>query len=131
VTRRANTVLTNCQIELMHAYWKCGEMTAGEAKCELAKLGHNLPDVTVAYLTRKLVEKQCLEPANDRRPFRYRPARTFEEVASQLVRDFVERVFQGSVERMVVGLIGYRVKLSARERALLNRMVEEHSQLQL
>jgi BlaI family transcriptional regulator, penicillinase repressor len=129
VARRANKVLTDRQIELMHAYWKCGELTAGEACRELAKLGHDLAYVTVANLTRTLVEKQCLELVNDRRPFRYRPARTFDEVSSQLVGDFVERVFQGSIERMLVILFGCRRKLSASERAFVARIVKEQSQL--
>lgn len=129
MARRASKVLTDCQIELMHAYWNCGEMTAEEARRELAKLGHDLAYATVANLTRTLVEKHCLEPTNDRRPFRYRPARTFDEVSAHLVSDFVERVFQGSFERMLVILFGCRRKLSASERAFVARIVKEQSQL--
>ena len=126
MARRPSKVLTDCQIELMHAYWKCGEMTAGDAQREMARLGHDLAYPTVANLTRTLVEKRCLEPVNDRRPFRYRPARTFDEVSSHLVGDFVERVFKGSTERLLVVLFERRRKLSASERALLAGILNEN-----
>ncbi len=125
--RPASKELTERELEAMHVYWRRGEMTANEARDELAAAGQNLAYVTVANLTRILVDKGYLEPINDQRPFRYRPVRSFEEAARSLVGDLVERVFRGSREQLLVSLLGRRKKLSARERALLEQVLKEQS----
>jgi predicted transcriptional regulator len=77
-------------------------------------------------LTRILVDKGFLEATNDQRPFVYRPLRSFDEVSRNLVGVLVERVFQGSRERLLVNLFG-RKKLSAKERALLEQILKEQA----
>jgi BlaI family penicillinase repressor len=124
MARPASKELTDRELEVMHVYWRRGEITANEARDDLA-VDHDLAYVTVANLTRILVEKGFLEATNDQRPFRYRPARTFDEVSRSFVGDLVERVFQGSREQLLVNLFGRRKKLSAKERALLEQILKE------
>jgi predicted transcriptional regulator len=123
--RPANKELTDRELEVMHAYWRQGEMTASDARDELAAAGLDLAYVTVANLTRILVEKGFLGATNDQRPFRYRPVRSFDEAARSFVGDLVERVFGGSREQLLVNLFGRRKKLSGKERALLEQVLEE------
>jgi BlaI family penicillinase repressor len=127
MVRPVNKELTDRELEVMHAFWRRGEMTASDARDELAAAGHDLAYVTVANLTRILVEKAYLEATNDQRPFRYRPVRSFDEAARSLVGDLLERVFQGSREQLLVNVLGRRKKLSAKERALLEQILKEQA----
>jgi BlaI family transcriptional regulator, penicillinase repressor len=119
--------LTDRELEVMHAYWERDELTANEARDQLAAAGHDLAYVTVANLTRILVDKGFLVAVNDQRPFRYRPAREFAEVSRGLVGDMLERVFRGSREQLLVNLFGRRKKLTAKERTLLEQVLREQT----
>jgi predicted transcriptional regulator len=125
MARPASKELTERELELMHVYWKRGEITAVEARAELAAGGMDLAYVTVANLTRILLEKGFLETVNEQRPFRYRPVRSFDEVSRTFVSDLVQRVFQGSREQLLVNLFNRRKKLSAKERTLLESILKE------
>jgi BlaI family transcriptional regulator, penicillinase repressor len=125
MARPASKELTDRELEVMHVYWKRGEITAVEAREELAASGMDLAYVTVANLTRILLDKGFLETVNDQRPFRYRPVRSFDEVSRNFVSDLVTRVFQGSREQLLVNLFNRRKKLSAKERALLESILKE------
>ena len=123
--RPAAKELTDRELEVMHVYWKRGEITAVEAREELAAAGLDRAYVTVANLTRILLDKGFLEVVNDQRPFRYRPVRSFDEVSRSFVSDLVQRVFQGSREQLLLNLLSRRKKLSAKERALLEQILKE------
>ena len=64
------------------------------------------------------------EGANEERPFRYRPARTYEEVSGRLLGEVLERVFRGSREQLLVRLMEQK-RLTPRERALLEEVLRE------
>ena len=116
--------LTERELEVMHAFWEQPEMTAQEARDQLAEKGIDRAYVTVANLARILLEKGYLIAVNENRPFRYRPARSFEEFSRSFVGDLVERVFLGSREMLLVQLLG-RKKLSRSEREMLRQILEE------
>jgi len=117
--------LTERELEVMHVFWKRGEMTATEARADLAKNGVDRAYVTVANLVRILMEKGYLEATNDQRPYRYRPSRTFDEVSQSLVGDLVKRVFQGSRKQLLVNVLASKKKLTAQERMFLQQVLEE------
>ena len=116
--------LTDRELEVMHVFWKTGEATAAEARDRLAAAGLDRAYTTVATLVRILHDKGFLEATNAQRPFRYRPARSYEEVSGRLLGDVLERVFRGSREQLLVRLVERR-KLTARERAVLEEALKE------
>ncbi len=116
--------LTARELEIMHVFWERGTMTAAEVRDALAEGGLDLAYTTVATLVRILSDKGFLSQLNDDRPFRYEPARTYEEVSGRLLDDVVERVFRGSRERLLFRLIEDR-GLSAKERALLELILRD------
>ncbi len=117
--------LTERELEVMHAFWnRDGDATAAEVRDRLAGSGLDLTYTTVATLVRILFDKGFLAQVNDSRPFRYCVKRSFEEVSERFVGDMIQRVFQGSREQLFVRLFKER-KLTARERALLNQVLEE------
>lgn len=125
MSRPAMKELTDRELEVMHVFWRGGEMTAAEARDELASGGIDRAYVTVANLVRILVEKGCLEATNNERPFSYKPIRTFEDVSNTFVGDLINRVFSGSREKMLVQLLGGNRRLTAAERKLLEQVLKE------
>ena len=116
--------LTERELEVMHAFWQHGGMTAQEARDRLAAAGTDRAYTTVATLVRILHEKGFLEPTNAERPFRYRPVRTYEEVSTRLLGDLIDRVFKGSRQLLLTRLLEPHA-LSEQERALLLSVLEE------
>jgi BlaI family transcriptional regulator, penicillinase repressor len=116
--------LTERELEVMHVFWRHKEATAAEARDHLAASGLDRTYTTVANLVRGLHDKGFLRQVNDDRPFRYRPVRTYEDVSGRLLGDLLERVFRGSRTQLLKQLVGQK-KLTAEERALLERILEE------
>lgn len=117
--------LTERELEVMHSFWSEGEATAADVRDRLAAAGLDRAYPTIANLVRVLHGKGLLEQTNDRRPFRYRAARSFEEVSRNLVTDLLERVFAGSREQLFVRLLEQK-KLTAKDRAALERILKEY-----
>lgn len=119
--------LTERELEVMHAFWRHGEMTAIAARDRLAESGLDRTYTTIANLVRTLEEKGFLEQVNRERPFAYRPRRSYEEVSGSLLGDLVQRVFRGSRAQLLKRLVDQR-KLTAEERAVLERILKEHGE---
>ena len=119
--------LTERELEVMHVFWKLPEATAAEVRDRLATLGLDRAYTTIATLVRILHEKRFLEQVNEERPFRYRAARSYEEVSGRLLGDVIRRVFQGSREHLLVRLVEQR-KLTAKEKAVLQEILKEQDQ---
>jgi BlaI family transcriptional regulator, penicillinase repressor len=116
--------LTQRELEVMHVFWQHGEMTAADARDKLAEAGLDRAYTTVATLVRILNEKGFLEQTNPERPFRYLPARSYEDISGRLLVDVVDRVFRGSREQLLVRLVEQR-KLTAKERSVLEEILKE------
>jgi BlaI family transcriptional regulator, penicillinase repressor len=124
MARPRATELTERELEIMHVFWRRGELTAAEVRDELAHSGRDLAYTTVATLVRILTDKGFIEQTTEERPFRYRPLRSFDDVSGRLLGDLVKRVFGGSREHLLVRLTENR-KLTAKERALLEKILRE------
>ena len=127
MNRPSKKGLTERELEVMHSFWELGEVTATEARDDLAERGIDIAYVTVANLVRILVDKQYLKATNSARPFRYIAIRSFGDVSGSLVGDLIKRVFHGSREQLLLQVLGGRRRLSAKERALLEQVLKEKS----
>ena len=125
MARPTSKELTERELEVMHVFWKHGEMTAHEARDLLAQASVDRAYVTVANLIRILVDKKYLKAINDERPFVYKCLKSFDAVSKSFVGDLVNRVFQGSREALLVQLLGKKKKLTVAEREFLQQLLEE------
>jgi predicted transcriptional regulator len=116
--------LTERELEVMHVFWRRGESSVADVRDDLAALGLDRAYTTVATLVRILADKGFLDLTHAERPFRFRPARSYEEVSGLLLGDMLDRVFRGSREQMLVRLMEQR-KLTPRERAVLRDVLGE------
>jgi BlaI family penicillinase repressor len=117
--------LTERELEVMHVFWRHGELTAAGARDQLASSGLDRTYTTIANLVRTLHDKGFLAQVNAERPFLYRPSKSYEEVSGSLLGDLVQRVFRGSRAQLLRRLVDQR-RLTAEERAVLERILKEH-----
>jgi predicted transcriptional regulator len=119
--------LTERELEIMHVFWARREATIADVREEMARSGRDRAYTTIATLVRILNDKGFLDPIDDRRPVRYRAARSFEDVSRRLLGDVLERVFKGSSEELLVRLVE-QSHLTAKERAKLRQILgEDHA----
>jgi BlaI family transcriptional regulator, penicillinase repressor len=116
--------LTERELEVMHVFWSRGELTAAEARDQLAATGLDRTYTTIANLVRGLHDKGSLRQLNAERPFVYRAVRSYEDVSGRLLGDLVQRVFRGSRAQLLCRLVDQR-KLTVEERAILEEILKE------
>jgi predicted transcriptional regulator len=119
--------LTERELEVMHEFWKHGEATVLEVRDALAEAGLDRAYTTVATLVRILTDKGYLKQTWNERPFRYAPARSYEEVSRRLLGEVLDRVFRGSREQLLVRLME-QDRLTARERRVLEEVLRRQGQ---
>ena len=124
MNRPAAESLTDRELEVMHVFWARGELTAQEARDQLATEGRDLTYPTVANLCRILWEKEFLQRQGEARPFSFKPAKGFDEVSDHLVSDLIRKVFQGSREQLLLHIVG-KDKLTARQRKMLEELARD------
>jgi predicted transcriptional regulator len=124
MARPRETELTQRELEIMHVFWRHGELTAAQVREHLSNRGRDLAYTTVATLVRILVDKGCLDATNEQRPFTYRHLRSYAEISQRILSDVVERVFQGSRTQLLLQLMEDD-ELSEEERTILERLVRE------
>ena len=124
MARPKSNELTDRELAVMKVFWQTDEITAEAVREQLHEQGEQLAYVTVANVVRGLLDKKFLELTHRERPYRYRTARTFEDVSNRLVRNFLQQLFEGSREAMLVHVLKQK-KLSQSERALLNEVLQE------
>jgi predicted transcriptional regulator len=122
--RPAARDLTERELEVMHVFWREGELSASEARERLATTGLDRSYATIANLVRALHDKGFLRQVNDERPFRYRPSRSYEDVSGRLLGDLLQRVFRGSRSQLLKRLVEQRT-LTDEERTLLEQILKE------
>ena len=107
----------------MKLVWKKGEVTVRdvyEALLERRKIAYT----TVMTMMRVLERKGYLKTRREDRAYVYRPAHPERQVVRSMVREFVDRVFNGSARPLLVHLVEDR-RLSKKELEELERLVRE------
>jgi len=121
--RPKSATLTPQELEIMKLVWKKGEVTVRdvyEALLERRKIAYT----TVMTMMRVLERKGYLKTRRDDRAYVYRQAHPERQVVRSMVREFVDRVFNGSARPLLVHLVEDR-RLSKKELEELERLVRE------
>jgi predicted transcriptional regulator len=102
--RRRSTTLTEQELEIMKVVWEHEASTVRdvyEALLERRKVAYT----TVMTMMKILEQKGYLKKTQVDRAYIYRPAQPKRQVIGAMVRDFVNRVFNGSAEPLLVHLV--------------------------
>ena len=121
--RPKNNTLTPQELEIMKLVWQRGAATVRdvyEVLLERRKIAYT----TVMTMMKILETKGYLKKRRQDRAFIYRPAHPKNQVIGVMIREFIDRVFNGSAEPLLVHLVKSR-HLSEKDLQKIARMVEE------
>ncbi len=102
--KTASRTLTPQELEIMKIVWRRGEATGRdvyEALLEHRKIAYT----TVMTMMKVLETKGHLVKRREEAAHVYRPTRTKRVVLRSMVREFLDRVFDGSAEPLLVHLV--------------------------
>ena len=119
--RPKTPTLTEQELEIMKVIWERDQATVRdvyESLLERRKIAYT----TVMTMMNILEQKKYLRKSAEDRAYIYRPAKPKKQVIKGMVREFVDRVFNGSAEPLLVHLIEDR-KLSSKELDEITRMI--------
>jgi BlaI family transcriptional regulator, penicillinase repressor len=115
--------LTPQELSIMKVIWRLGSATVREVY-EALRAKRSIAYTTVMTMMNVLEEKGYLKKQRADRAFRYRPTRSRQQVVTAMVREFVNRVFDGAAQPLMLHLVRTE-RLSHDERAELRRMMDE------
>jgi predicted transcriptional regulator len=102
--RRRSTTLTEQELEIMKVVWELDSATVRDVYEALLKR-RKVAYTTVMTMMNILEEKGYLKKKQAERAYLYRPAQPKRQVIGAMVKDFVNRVFNGSAEPLLVHLV--------------------------
>jgi predicted transcriptional regulator len=123
VLKTKTNVPTGQELAIMKILWQRGRSTVREVYEELRK-ERTLAYTTVLTMMGILEHKGYVKRTAGERAYIYTPARPQRQVVGGLVNDFVNRVFDGSAQPLLVHLIESR-GLSAEELDELRKLLRE------
>jgi BlaI family penicillinase repressor len=121
--RPRHATLTPQELEIMKLVWERDSSTVRdvyEALLERRKIAYT----TVMTMMKILETKGYLKKRRQDRAFLYRPAHPKSQVIGGMIREFIDRVFNGSAEPLLVHLVKSR-RLREKDLEKIVRMVEE------
>jgi len=115
------STLTGPELEIMKIVWRLEKATVRAVYEELLER-RKIAYTTVMTVMRTLEQKGYLKSSQDERAYVYQPALPKNQVIKGMVKEFVDRVFNGSAHRLVAHLLEDR-RLSESELREIGRMI--------
>jgi BlaI family transcriptional regulator, penicillinase repressor len=121
--RPKSDTLTGQELEIMKVIWRLGGVTVREVYDDLRDR-RTIAYTTVQTMMNILEAKGHLKKQPGDKAQVYAPTRPQQQVVRSMVREFVNRVFDGSARPLLVHLLKEK-GLSDRERKELQRLLEK------
>src|ERR1700760_947120 len=102
--RRKSTILTQQELEIMKVVWEHDSVTVRDVYETLLKR-RKVAYTTVMTMMKILEQKKYLKKTQADRAYVYRPAQPKRQGVGDMVRDFINRVFNGATEPLLVHLV--------------------------
>jgi len=102
--RRRSSTLTEQELEIMKIVWLHETSTVRDVYEKLLEK-RKIAYTTVMTMMKVLEQKKYLKKTQTERAYVYRPAQPKRQVIGDMVRDFVNRVFNGSASPLLVHLV--------------------------
>jgi BlaI family penicillinase repressor len=118
-----SSTLTPQELEIMKVVWQKGEATVRDVYEDLLER-RKIAYTTVMTMLNVLETKGHLRKRQDDRAFVYKPTKPEATVVRSMVREFVDRLFDGAAEPLVVHLLKDR-HFTRKELEELARRIEE------
>jgi BlaI family transcriptional regulator, penicillinase repressor len=121
--RRSEATLTVQELAIMKVVWRLGHATVRDVYHALLE-NRQIAYTTVMTMMNVLETKGYLKKEKHERAYRYRPTRQQRTVISSMVREFVNRVFDGAPRPLLLHLVKDS-RLTSREREELSKLIDE------
>ena len=121
--RTPTATLTPQELAIMKVVWRLEKATVRDV-FDALRAKRAVAYTTVMTMMKILEEKGYLLKTRAERAYLYRPARPRQEVVRAMVRDFVDRVFDGAAGSLMLHLAKDR-RLTKEERTKIRRIIEE------
>ncbi|MCA9010112.1 MAG: BlaI/MecI/CopY family transcriptional regulator [Planctomycetaceae bacterium] len=121
---------TELELLILKVLWEQSPLTAAEIRETLAQRGRSLAHTSVITMLQRMVVKRQVEQLDpvEGKAFRFSPLVGDKQVTQGMLGDFVDRVFDGSAEAVILSLFDV-AELNAEElsnlRKLLNKKLRE------
>src|SRR5947208_15308109 len=102
--RKPEATLTTQELAIMKVVWRLGHATVRDVYHALLEHRH-IAYTTVMTMMNVLETKGYLKKEKAERAYRYRPTRPERTVISSMVREFVNRVFDGAPRPLLLHLV--------------------------
>jgi predicted transcriptional regulator len=123
--RPKSDTLTAQELEIMKVVWPLGRATVREVY-EALREQRTIAYTTVQTMMNILEEKGHLKKEPGEKAQLYVPVRPQQAVIRSMVREFVDRVFDGSARPLLVHLLKEK-GLTDRERRALQKLIEKEN----
>jgi BlaI family transcriptional regulator, penicillinase repressor len=123
MARTRTRTLSPLEDKVMQVIWERGPSTAEDVRSALARVAP-MKDSTARTILRRLEEKGYLAHTVSGRTYIYRERVPVSRAANQAVRQVIDRLCGGSVERLLLGMVDDRL-ISAEQLEELARKVAE------
>jgi predicted transcriptional regulator len=122
--RRPHPTLTPQELAIMKVVWRLESATVRDVY-EALRAERTIAYTTVMTMMRILEDKGYLKKtAGSDRAYVYTPAKPQQQVLGAMVRDFVDRVFDGAPDSLLLHLAKDN-KLTPKQRKLVQKLVED------
>ncbi|MEZ4414977.1 MAG: BlaI/MecI/CopY family transcriptional regulator [Gemmatimonadota bacterium] len=121
--RRSLTPLGETEMEVLQHVWALGHATVADVHARILE-ERSVAYTTVMTVMKKLAEKGFLQYEPDGPSYVYSAARSPDTVRGELLRDVLEKVFQGSPTALVQSLVEDE-QLTADERTAIVELLAE------
>src|SRR5262249_13600179 len=121
--RTPTPTLTPQELAIMKVVWKLQSATVRDVYEQL-RSKRDIAYTTVLTMMKILEQKGYVKKSRAEKAFVYRAAKPRAQVIGGMVREFVDRVFDGASRPMLLHLVK-EAKLSDKERKALLRAIEE------
>jgi BlaI family transcriptional regulator, penicillinase repressor len=121
--RTPASTLTPQELAIMKVVWTLGSATVRDVYDDL-RARREIAYTTVLTMMKILEQKGYLKAERGDRAFVYKPVRARQDVLGGMVREFIDRVFDGASRPMLLHLVKH-TKLSEKERKALLRAIEQ------
>ena len=121
--RKPHPTLTPQELAIMKVVWRTNEATVRDVHDALNE-ERPVAYTTVMTMMRILEGKGYLTKATDEKAHVYRPAKPSQQVIGGMVRDFLDRVFDGASDALLVHLARDN-KLTPKQRKMVRQLIDE------
>jgi BlaI family transcriptional regulator, penicillinase repressor len=120
---KTTSTLTPLELTIMKVVWRLEKATVRDVY-EALRQKREIAYTTVMTMMRILEDKGYLQKERIDRAYEYRPTRPRQQVLGVMVRDFLDRVFDGAAAPLLVHL-ARDSRLSREEKEKIRRLAEE------